>query len=264
MYDRYQVGNKSNWFTNNMKNCVWLSGFIYSLSSDLKRFYIVQGNTHSRYIDMIIDIPLPNNFKEGSGVKIFGRIKSQQINNKKSLVVEALFIEYASLLDLPNNFSVNNDENNPMFHKFDELVQLPKVLGKAINTVSIAGFLDDVSFDKDENGVIKKDCLMISLRISKTDTIPVRLYGKRAVVIYNTVKSLSNKGKFFPIVFEDNQIRSKIIAEEDGNIVYNFIFTNNIKFINKTMLNQYFIEIPSWIYELKHEYEQNKQVELTT
>lgn len=253
MLTNEEANNRVYRFMNNLTNCAWLTGYIYKLSEDRKSFYIRQSEYANGIFLVEVDKNdyLPQSYQEGSGIKIFTRIFSITRNGHKSVVLRLLNIQQPSISELPKPDS--SPEVSASFDFYKEF-SLDKPYGKAINNVSLAGFLSGLVFDKSPKGERKTDCLLLDLRIGPDVIIPVRIYGKRCQVIYNSVKALKNRGRYYPLVFNCN-LRSKIIQADDSNepFVQTYLHSNTITFMDESTIGLYFQGKPLWLHKVIEE-----------
>ena len=253
MLNKEDAGNKRFRFLNNLKNCCWLTGYIFNLSEDRKSFYIRQSNyaTHLFLIELDANDYLSATFKEGSGIKLYARIASKEVCGLNSVVLKPLFVEKPSLDELPSvdNYTKNKTQSTELFNPYTEF-GLDKPSGKALNTVIIAGFMESLVFATNPKGEIKPDCLLLGLRVGKDMLIPVRIYGQRCTVQYQQVKKMRNHGKYSPLAFH-SQLKSKHVVDEDGkNHIVTYIFADKIRFMDQSSINEYFLGKPLWLHDL--------------
>lgn len=251
MLTNEEAANRQYRFLNNLTNCAWITGYIFQLSPDRKSFYIRQSAFASKLYLVELDKGdyLPQTYSEGSGIKIFARVFSAARSGHKTIILRLLNIQQASMSELPRPDDGEPDEN-PQYDFYKEF-GLEKPYGKEINNVSIAGFLEGLIFDKNAKGERNSDCLLLDLRIGPEMIIPVRIYGKRCQVIYDAVKKLSNRGKFYPIVFNCS-LRSKLIELNDGGepFIQTYLHSNNITFMDNESIKMYFNGKPNWLHKI--------------
>lgn len=259
MLTNEEVGSRTYRFMNNLINCAWLTGYIYKLSADRKSFYIRQSEYANGIFLVEVDKNdyLPQSYQEGSGIKIFARIFSISRNGNKSVVLRLLNIQQPSINELPKAESGSTSVNKE-FDFYSEF-GLDKPYGKPVNNVSLAGFLSNLVFDKNANGERKTDCLLLDLRIGSDVVIPVRIYGKRCQVIYNSVKALKNRGRYYPLVFNCS-LRSKLIQldNESEPFIQTYLHSNTITFMDESTIKSYFQGKPLWLHKVIEEESQSK------
>lgn len=248
-----EANNRQYRFLNNLTNCAWLTGYIYQLSQDRKSFYIRQSDYASAIFLVELDKNdyLPQGYQEGSGIKIFTRVFSQTRSGHRTIVLRALNIQQPSISELPKPSVDATESLESSGFSFYKEFNLEKPYGKPINNVSLAGFLDSLVFDKNAKGERKSDCLLLDLRVGADVIIPVRVYGKRCQVIYDSIKKLSNRGKYYPIVF-NCQLRSKLLEVDDGGdpLVQTYLHSNTVTFMDESTINNYFQGKPLWLHKV--------------
>lgn len=241
-----EVANRSYRFMNNLMNAAWLTGYIYQLSQDRRSFYIRQSGFATGIFLVEIDKGdyLPQMYQEGSGIKIFARVFAN--TNHKSVTLRVLNIQQPSISELPKPDDDNDDKNDIYAD-----LKLEKPYGKAVNNVSVAGFLDNLIFEQNSKGEKNSEVLLLDLRIGTEMIIPVRIYGKRCQIIYDSVKKLTNRGKFYPIVFNCS-LRSRLLKNIEGEdpIIQTYLHSNNITFMDNQNVKNYFQGKPTWIHKL--------------
>lgn len=250
MLSKHEAGNKIYRFSDNLKNFAWVSGYVFKLSSDRKSFYIRQSEyaTHLYLVELAPEDYLPTAYSEGSGIKIYARLASKEVAGNNSIVLNVLFIERASMNELPA-MGKTEDSEPTEFNPYVEF-ELEMPTGKPINNVIVAGFIDSMIFDTNEAGEIKPDCLLIGLRVGKNSILPVRNYGKRCQTEYNSIKRLKNGGKFTPVAFHSS-LRSKSIMVDGAAQIITYIHTDRIKTMEPTSLGEYFMGKPLWLKQLQ-------------
>lgn len=258
MLTNEEASNKLYRFMNNLMNCAWLTGYIYKLSEDRKSFYIRQSEYANGIFLVEVDKNdyLPQSYQEGSGIKIFARVFSIARSGNRSVVLRLLNIQQPSISELPKS---DAEASTPNGFDFYREFGLDKPYGKPVNNVTLAGFLSGLVFDKSPGGERKTDCLLLDLRIGPDVIIPVRIYGKRCQVIYNSVKALKNRGRYYPVVFNCN-LRSKIIQVDNSNepFVQTYLHSNTITFMDESTIASYFQGKPLWLHKVIEEEAQDK------
>lgn len=249
MLTNEEVSNRTYRFMNNLMNAAWLTGYIFQLSNDRRSFYIRQSEyaTGIFFVELDKGDYLPQIYQEGSGIKIFARVFSANRNGQKTIVLRVLNIQQASISELPKPES---DVDNATYDFYREF-KLEKPYGKPINNVSLAGFLDNLIFEKTDKGERNSDTLLLDLRIGADVIIPVRIYGKRCQIIYDAVKKLTNRGKYYPLVFNCS-LRSRLIKMDDGEdpFVQTYLHSNTITFMDSQNVKNYFQGRPLWLQKI--------------
>ncbi len=257
MLNKLESGNKIYRYCNNLINVGWFSGYIFNLSKDRKSFFLRQSSyaSHLFFVEMAQNDFLPSIFKEGSGIKIMARLVPSEVAGMKSIKLTPVYADRAPKSQLPD--IEDQPETPPQDKKFDPYFayNLTPIAGTAVNTVLLAGFIDTLIHDTNENGEIKGDCLLMDLRTGPKDVLPIRIYGNRAKSEFNTIKRTPNKGKFQPVSF-NTQLRSKIIKVEDPeqgevNQIISYVHSSVITTMDPEDCADYFLGHPDWFLEVQ-------------
>lgn len=259
MLSKKDAKNKTFQFFNGIKNCGWFSGFVFRLSDDRKKFYIRQSEytAHLFKVELADNEWLPQDYIEGSGIKVYARLHSEIIDGYNSIILKPLLIEHPSMLELPkiDEYAKENNKHKDKFNPYD-LLGLEVPTGTALNQLYIGGFLESLRHDKNSNGEIKPDCLLLELRIDENLVLPARIYGNRCKVIFQHIKKLANRGYMYPLYF-DSELRTKIVQDNDQQILLTYIHSDRINVLDPTNVHKYFIAKPDWIDNFVKRYQES-------
>lgn len=255
MLSKEDSSNKTYRYLNNVINCAWMSGYIFQLSSDRKSFYLKQSDYTSGLFLIELDKNdyLPQNYQEGSSIKIYARVLPHKINGIPSIVLRVLSLEEASISELPPiETEFIDGENDKRNYDFFQEFGLEKPYGSAINNVMVAGFLDNLVFDKNPKGEKKSDCLLLDLCVGPDVVLPVRINGKRCQVQFDQVKGIKNRGKYLPIAFLGVKLKTKTIESNDSEspFLITYLHADKITFMNNDLIRKYFLGKPLWLHKL--------------
>lgn len=259
MLSKKDAKNRNYQFYNGIKNCGWFSGFIFKLSEDRRTFYIRQSEytAHLFKVELNENEWLAQDYTEGSGVKLYARLQSEIIEGNNSILLRPLMIEHPSMLELPkiDEYAKKNNKFKDKFNPY-ELLGLEIPSGSALNQIYIGGFLESLRHDKNSKGEIKPDCLLLELRIDENLVLPARVYGNRCKVIFQHIKKLANRGYMYPLYF-DSELRTKLIEQDDKQILVTYIHSDRINVIDPTNIDKYFIAKPNWIDNFVKRYQES-------
>jgi len=183
-----------------MLNAAWVAGVARRITP--RGGFIQQSNNLNQMIGFVLEDgdSMPNSVREGSNLKVIGRIHSSREGAEPVVVLKVLAFETPSIIDMPPRAAwertlrdgIPSDSVRPQAidesrSSTDNVMSMGKVrVADAGNMVKLAGFVASVFVDPagvpKPGGGFTVGCLVMLMRQTrdKDDLVPVRFYGAKA------------------------------------------------------------------------------------
>lgn len=188
------VGSDFYKWTGDCRNIAYLVGYVTKISKERNRFFLRQVNldNHALPIDMESGVSVPASIKEGTPIKVTGRVMGFYDATLKTQCakIQVLFLDTPTILDIPPDeaflrpvpIGAPNSPPSDIPPEIGRRSDMGSQFSKQWNQVTIAGFVSSFFLErpKDLDETKTNRTLIVMIRQQGVDTrdIPVRFYSR--------------------------------------------------------------------------------------